>query len=396
MNEMSPGSASGITQQDHFTLFDVLLTLKRHSRRLALVTLACGAMAFGATYLVQPKFTGTAKFMPPAAQQSSGLAGLLGGSGLGGLAGSLSGGGKTTPDMWIGFMRSRTVEDAIIQRFDLVKRYRQEFQFKTRQMLESRTSASAGKDGLITVEVQDTDPEMAAKLANAYIDELQKLNDTLAVSDAAQRRLFFEQQLRQANESLVKAEAALRSTGVGESFLKASPEATADLVGQLKARELEAEIKASVLRSRVTENAPEWRQVQQELQSLRRQLQTAMNAPVPAGAASGATASDGGYLKRYRDFKYAETVFETMARQYELARIDEAKEGSLLQVVDRAVAPEWKSSPKRLLTALIAAVVGFALMMIRLLMRQSLSAACAANPSLSTTLAALQAARWFR
>jgi uncharacterized protein involved in exopolysaccharide biosynthesis len=395
MSDSLPASlaASIAPAPRELTLFDVLLLLKTNSRRVAAVTVGAGALAFGITFLFAPKFTAEVVFIPPQ-QQQGGLMGLLAGGALGGLAGGMAGGLglKSQGEQWQSMAKSRTVLDGLIKRFDLVKRYDQEYIFKTRKKLESRTDVSLGKDGLITIDVEDVDPKVAAQMADAYIDELNKMNDALAIASANQRKTFFEGQLKEANEALIKAESALQAGGINASLLKVSPEAAVDVVGQLKAQEAASEIKLKILATRVTPDTPEYRDAQKELEGIRAKLAEA-NAKSAAGAATG-TGDD--YVRRYRDFKYAETLFELMAKQYEMARADEAMEGTDIQVVDHAFVPEWKSSPKRGIISVIAALLAFAGSVTWLLARASLSEARAHRPSLDETLRSLRAARWFR
>lgn len=395
MNSPTPDT-SALVPSRGFTLYDVLLTVKRHSRRVAVATVSAGAIAFGASMFMTPMYTARVTFLPPS--QSDSAAGMLMGglSGLASLAGGL--GMKSSDEQWVGMLRSETVEDAMVRRFDLMKRYDAKFHFVARKRLEARTSVTLGKDGLVKVEVDDADPATAAQMASAYVEELQKLSDTLAITDASKRRQFFEGQLKQANDALVKAQVALEKGGISESLLKASPEAAVDVVGQLKAQETAAEIKMNVLRGRVTTSSPEWRDAVQELAAVRAQLAAASASSFREASASGPAASQGGadYIRRYRDFKYAETLFEMMARQYELAKLDEAKQGAFIQIVDHPTVPEWKSSPKRALIALVMAVVAFLVTLGHLLVRASLATARRNSPEVASTLEQLRAVRWFR
>lgn len=377
-----------------FTIFDLLLLLAQHTRRLILVPLLMGALAFAASFFIPPRFTASAQFMTPSQQQGSAAAML--GSLTGGLAGAVGGLGLKNPaEQWVGLLKSRTVADGLIQRFGLRDRYKTEFQFQTRGELASRTNISAGKDGLIDVEVEDTEPEIAAKLANAYIEELQKLANSLAIGEAAQRRVFFETQLKEANASLTKAEQALQRGGINENLFKTSPDAAVETVAALKAQVVAAEVKMSVMRGVVTESSNDWKQAKSELDSLRAQLSKVERGGTTGAAAAGHRAGDD-YVQRYRDFKYSETLFELMARQLELAKADEAKEGSLIQVLDAALVPEWKSSPKRLIIALIVAVLTFAVLVVHLLVRTSLKEAARVQPGLAEKLTALRAFRPWR
>lgn len=335
---------------DSTTLLDLAIVVRRHARQLMIAPLLAGGIALGASYLIAPSFTSSAQILTPQQGQGSAAAALLGS--LGGLAGAAGGlaGVKNPADQWVGLLESRTIGDALIQRFKLRELYEVDYQFQARKELDNNSTFTAGKNGLITIEVSDTSPQRAKDMAQAYIDELQKMSDQLAVTEAAQRRLFFEKQLRQAQANLVKAEAALAESGVSPQVLKVNPEAAVGALAQLKAQITAQEVKLSVMRGSLTSASPDLQQAERELASLRAQLQKAsLN---DAGTERGAE-----YIGRYREFKYQETLFDLLAKQYELAKVDEAKEGAVIQVVDAPSLPEWKSSPKRALIAAGAAVV---------------------------------------
>ncbi|MBQ0941870.1 lipopolysaccharide biosynthesis protein [Ideonella sp. 4Y16] len=357
--QISPEALSAADRE--WSALDLALVLSRRLRLLVLAPLTVAVIAFGATYLMPLTFTAHAQILPPQ-QQGSAASALLGS--LGGLAGMLGGGGggglgglKNPADQWIGFMKSRTIADALIERFDLMKVYEADLHFLARDELEKRTRISSGKDGLIDIEVDDRDPKRAADIANAYIDELQKLSRTMALTEASQRRRFFERQLQEAKDNLTRAEQALKAGGVSASVLKTSPEAAVAELAQIKAQVAVSETRLAVLRGTLTDSAPEVQQALRELSSLRG-LMTRTEARDPDnGKGDGAA-----YVARFRDFKYYETLFELMARQYEMARVDEARQGSELQVLDAAVVPEWKSGPKRGLIAVLALVGSFLLL----------------------------------
>lgn len=354
-------------EEQPFSLLALMGVLSNSIRSLTLIPLAAGVLTLAASFLLTPVFTASGQIMAP--QQQQGTAAALLGS-LGGLAGAggAIAGLKNPADQWVGLLKSRTISDAMIERFKLQQRYDLEYVFQTRDKLADRTKITAGKDGLIDIEVTDEDPKTAADMANAYVEELSKLSNTLAVSEAAQRRLFFERQLNQAKEGLVKAEVALRQGGINESVLKTTPAAAVAGIADLRAQISAAEVRLQVMEGRYTPNAPELRQVQLELASLRRQL-----AQVEKADPTLATSSGADYVARYREFKYYETLFDMMARQFELAKADEAREGALIQVVDRAVPPEWKSAPKRATLAVGATFAVFFLMLLIVLTRNALA-----------------------
>lgn len=365
-------------------MVDILLTLLAHKRLVLGLPLVVALVALGGTFLMRPAFTANAQLMVPQQQQSTAAA-LLGS--LGGLAGAAGAALKNPADQWIGLLKSRTVQDAMIQRFGLRERYEAEFQFQARTALSGNTVISAGKDGLIDIAVTDHDPKTAAAMANAYIEELQKLSKTLAVTEAAQRRVFFEGQFKDAKDNLIKAETALRGSGINESALKTSPEAAVSGLAQLRAQVTASEVKVSVMRRQMTANNPELQLAESELGSLRGQL-----ARVQQADSDAATRTGGEYVSRFREFKYYETLFELMARQYELAKADEAKDGALIQVVDEAQVPEWKSSPKRGLITVLTFMMVLTFTIIYVLLREAARNAARADAVVASKLQRLKAA----
>jgi uncharacterized protein involved in exopolysaccharide biosynthesis len=274
------------------------------------------------------------------------------------LAGAASG-LKNPSDQYLAFMKSQTVADAMIERFKLTERYEAKTRTDARLALAGSTRITAGKDGLIAVEVDDKDPAFAAQLANAYVEELRKLLGRLAVTEAQQRRLFFEKQVQEAKTSLAEAEKELGATGVSAATLKSSPVAAVEAVARLKGSITAQEVKLGSMRGYLTDSAPEFKQALVELATLRAELAKAeKNEPVAQGRGQDS------YIDRFREFKYRETLYELFVRQYELARVDEAREGAVIQVVDVAQAPERKSKPKKAMIAVVATLAaGFALLL---------------------------------
>lgn len=353
---------------DEFSLIDLATVLAGNLRTLISLPLAAGVLTFGASYLIPPTFTASTQILVPS-QQQSGAAAMLGSlGGLSGLAGGALGGLKNPADQWVGLLKSRTVADAMLDRFKLVDRYETDYRFQARRKLEERTRFVAGKDGLIDIEIEDEDPKTAADMAGAYVEELRKLSNGLAVTEAAQRRLFFETQLRQIKDGLIKAEIALQSSGVNASVLKTDPGAAVTAIAQLKAQISAAEVRLQVLQSRLTADAPEMREARMELSSLKQMLVRAEQSDSQAGRGAGAE-----YVTRYREFKYQETLFELMARQFELAKADEAREGTIIQVVDEPQVPEWKTKPKRATLAVGATAAVLVLTVFVVLLRNAVA-----------------------
>ena len=356
-------------EDDEISLLDLLQVVVDNLRLLVLGPLVAGLLALGFTFTIAPTFTATTKFMPPQ-QQQSGAASLLAGLGaLGGLAGA-AGGIKNPADQYVAFLKSRSVQDALVVRFKLVDRYEVKLNEDARKALDANVVAASGKDGLITIDASDKDPVFAAQLANAHIEELGKLMNRLAITEAQQRRVFFEKQLNNAKDNLIKSEQALKASGVNSSALKASPAAAVEGLAKLKATITAQEIKLASMRGYLTESAPDFKQAQTELFAMRSQMDRAEKAE-PSSTGS----SDSDYIAKFRDFKYHETLFELFAKQYEMARVDESREGALIQVVDTALPPERKAKPKKALIAMMSTLAtGFALLLF-IFIRQALRGA---------------------
>ena len=336
-------------EDEGMTLGEMAAALRERLVLLTVGPLAAGALALGITYLIAPTFTAVTTFMPPQQAQSSAASALAALGPLAGLAGGAVG-ASNSGDRYVALMQSVTVSDRLIERFKLMDVYESKFRVDAQKELSANVRISLGKkDGLIKIEVDDTNPQRAADIANRYVDELRRVTSGLAVTEAQQRRMFFEQQLQQSRERLVQAQQALQASGFNPGALKAEPKAAAEGYARLKAEVTAAEVRLQVTRGTLTDTAPEVRQQQATLNALREQLARTEQAAAPAGGPD--------YIGRYRDFKYQETLFDLYARQFELARVDESREGTLIQVLDPATLPERKSKPKR---AIAAASTAFA------------------------------------
>jgi uncharacterized protein involved in exopolysaccharide biosynthesis len=352
---------------DEISLLDLLQTIVDNLRLLVLGPLLVGLTAFGISLVIPPTYTATVKFLPPQQQQSSAASMLASLGGLGGLAGAAAG-LKNPTDQYMAFLKSNSVQEALIARFNLQDRYETPLKTDTRATLTGSTRAAAGKDGLITVEIDDTDPQFAANLANAYVEELQKLLARLAVTEAQQRRTFFEKQLSQVKDKMIAAEQALRSTGISGNVLKSNPASAVAAVAALKAQVTVQEVKVGAMRGYLAETAPDFKLAMNELNSLRQQLsRQEQDEPTTTGQSD--------YVAKYREFKYQETLFELFAKQFELAKVDESREGAVIQVLDAAQPPERKAKPKKALIATLATLfAGFALLLF-VFIRQALRSA---------------------
>ncbi|MEY4907302.1 MAG: hypothetical protein RL260_1020 [Pseudomonadota bacterium] len=345
---------AGLNDEDDSISLGALFSLLTSRWRSILGgSVVAGALGFGGAMLLPPIFTAQTLIMPPQ-QQQNGAAAALGALGA---LGALAGGGlKNTADQYIGLMQSATVSDRLIDRFKLMAVYGVQYRMDARKVLLKNVTISVGKkDGLISVAVDDEDPQRAADMANAYVDHLRQMTNTLAVSEAQQRRQFFEQKLGETKERLTQAQISLQAGGFNSGALRAEPKAAAEGYARIRAELTSAEIKLQTLRGTLADGASEVRQQQTVVTALRAELSRQEQTEQVVDG-------DPGYISRYREYKYQETLFDLYAKQFELARADEGREGALIQVVDVAQAPERKSKPQRALLALGAALlVGFVL-----------------------------------
>jgi uncharacterized protein involved in exopolysaccharide biosynthesis len=313
-------------------------------------------LALAISFTLPKTYKASTKLLPPQ-QAQSGAAALL--SQLGGVASMAAGaaGIKNPSDMYIGMLKSRTVADKLIAQYNLKKGYETESQESARSRLEADTAITSGKDGLITIEVESRDQKLVAKLANSYVEQLLQLTKILALTEASQRRMFYERQLEGAKDNLAKAEMSLKGAldTHGVISVDAESRAVLETVGRLKAQVSAKEIQLGSMRAFLTPNNPQYKRTEEELSSLRSELSRLENGR--AGSAIGADSANanadanksGGFenIKLLRDVKYYQMLYELLAKQYEVARLDEAKDPSIIQVLDPAVEPERKFKPHR-------------------------------------------------
>lgn len=358
-------------EESSVAIVDFLITLAKY-KKLILGSVACVAVGAAAVSVAIPDtYRANTRLLPPQ-QAQTGASALL--SQLGGVAGVMAGsaGIKNPNDLYVGMLKSRTLANKLIEKHQLENAYGLSSMEKIRKKLEDNTSISAGKDGLITIEVEDRDAARAAQLANGYVAELQQLTRVLAVTEASQRRLFFERQLEQAKNNLAAAEMKFKDAINTRGVISVDSESRAVLetVGRLRAQASAKEVQLNSMAAFVTTSNPEYRRVQEELASLHGEL-----AKLENGRTNRSPYTDGQKqtglenIKVLRDVKYYQMLYELLSKQYEVARLDEAKDASVIQVLDHAVTPERKSGPKRAMIVGIASIfallatVGFAVFM---------------------------------
>jgi tyrosine-protein kinase Etk/Wzc len=317
---------------------------------------------------IKPSYTAKATFLPPSSPSASSSLALsqLGQLGvLGGAAGGL-GGLKDPGTIYIGILESRTVADDMIRQFDLQRVYGTKKLSSTEKSLAAHTKFIPGKDTLVTISVNDHDPQRAAAMANAYLKALSKQNDRLSLTEAGQRRSFFEQQLEKEKNLLADAEVELAETEQRTGLIHPTGQAQVQLnsIAQTRAAISSRQIELTALSQGATGENPEVIRLNSEIAGLKEQLRRLENSPekgeagdplAPTSRVPGLTLE---YVRKEREVKYQEALYELLLRQYESAQLDESRAAPLVQVVDNAVLPDQKSWPPRTLIVLFSAFFG--------------------------------------
>ncbi len=349
---------------------------------LGLVLSAMGSL------LLPVRYQSVARLMPPDNQSSSGLAmaasALTGGTGaLGGLASQLLG-MKSTSDLLAGILTSDSAKDKLIQQFDLEKVYKVHRMMDARKILEGRTDVSVDrKSQIIIISVSDQcrwwwwrceSPSRAQKMAQAYVDELNYLVAEVSTSSARRERIFLEERLKSVNQDLETAEKefsqfASKNTAIDiKEQSKAMVDAAAALEGQLIAARSELEglrqiyadsnVRVRTLEARVAELEEQLRKVGGQDDAASSGAQTASDSLYPSIRKLPLLGVP--YADLYRKTRVEEAVFETLTQEYEMAKVQEAKEIPTVKVLDPPNLPERKSFPPRTLITLLGAILALA------------------------------------
>ena len=380
MTEDRDQSISQSTESDdEIGLIDLLIMLAKH--KALILGLPFVVAIFVAAYsLTLPNiYTATAKILPPP-QSASAASAMLAqlGAGVAGFAGAAAG-LKNPNDLYIAMLKSRTIADNMIQRFGLLKLWEIDAKYPSDayKTLAGVTKFSSDKEGTITIEVDDRDPKSAAELTNAYVEELLKFTSVLAVTEASQRRLFFERQFALSKDNLAKAEAAARQALQSGGLVKVDDQGRAmvEASARLRAQITVKEVQIGAMRTFAADRNPELQLAQQELNSLKRELAKVEGAVDTKSATNGKSGQGAESLRLLRDVKYNEVIFEMLARQFELAKIEEAKDSSVIQVMDNAIEPDRKSKPKRATMVVFSALVAVFLAVLWALIKETLARA---------------------
>jgi len=350
------------------SLIDALTQLVRYKRLIAVVTGSATLLGLVYCLALPTLYTSTTKIMTPQQTQSSAalLMSQLTNSGAGSLAAATSGLGLKNPnDQYIGLLGSRPVADAIIRQFDLEAVYRSKDRTAARKTLANNTQLTTEKSGFLAVSVTDSDKQRAADIANAYTEQLRIVTKTLAVTEASQRRLFYEEQLKQAKDALVSAEVAFQQVQQEKGLVQLDAQARSIIEGLAALRERVAikRVEVQGLRSYATEKNPNLQLAESQLASLEAEqahLEQRGQSPGAGGLGLENVPSAGlEYLRAQHELQYRQALYDMLMKEYDAAKLDEAKDAAIIQVVEPAIAPNQKSSPHRMLILISFAMVGF-------------------------------------
>ncbi len=361
----------GPQKVDEISLIDILTVLAIRKNIILWVTGVVALASIVISLLLPRRYTASVVLLPPQQNSSLGTALATQVGSLGSMA-ALAGGTlglKNPNEMFVGMLRSRTVEDGMVQHYNLMTEYRSRYPSDARRRLEHYVTIDGnGRDGFIHISVEDRNPNRAAELANGYVEQFRTLSEHLAITEASQRRLFFEKQLEQAKDNLATAEEALKQTQQTTGLIQLDSQARAliESAAALRAQITAKEVQIQAMQTYATSENAQVLEAEKELDGLRAGLaelggsgeDNEASLIVPRGRVPQAGLE---YVRRLRDVKYYETIFEILARQFEFAKLDEAKQGALIQVVDMAIPPDKASFPRRSLIVIGSTAVGLVL-----------------------------------
>lgn len=363
--------------RDEVNIYEYLSVLLRHKKLIAAFTAGAMALAVVISLLLPNYYTAKASVM-----QGSTDASALASSAMSGTLGAASSllDIKSPSDVWVGILGSSTVRDRIIERFKLREAYDKPMIEGARRALDDHISITKTKDEIVTIAVEDKDPQKAVDMAKAFIEELDLVNRTAIMTSGKSTRLFVEQRLNEAKAELAVIEERIKKFRQDKKAFKLDDQSKAliDSIGLLKGQLMAKEVALETLKTYATDSNPQVQVLKAEIDGLRRQVETVQTGKegsewdifIPTSNYPDLALE---YARLLRDAKIQETLFETLTQQYELARIQEAKDSPTIQVLDRPVLPEDNSSPNRGLIIVASTLIGFLFSLIFVLLNDFIS-----------------------
>jgi len=350
-------------EEEEINLLELLRVIAR--RKSVIIKICSATVIIAVCYSLTLKniYTASAKILPPQKESGGGLSALLSqAGGLAALAGGMGGLGGST-DLYLGILKSRSVADAVIKRLNLQKEFKAKTIDDARKKLDAAVKFKSGKDGIISIDADSKDPQKAAQLANTFVDELGRRSVELNLSKEGTERVFLEKRLEVVKQDLRNAENDMKAFQEKNKTFKVDSQATVAVEGiaRLKAEIISKEVQLASLRNTMTDENSDVKTLQAGIGRLKSQLVSLTgNGGSDIIPAVGNIPSLGvEYVRKMRDLKTQEAIFELLTKQYEVAKINEAKDTSSLQVLDEAVVPLKKSKPSRSLIVILAGVMAF-------------------------------------
>jgi len=337
---------------------DLLLSVVKRKWFIAKVTLAVTTLTIIVALFISRSYVAKTSILPP--EQNQSLTAAMMGQ-LGSVA-ALAGrdlGLKNPSDAYVLVLKSNAIGERLIRRFDLMRVYKKKNLVDTLKALADHAEISDDKSGVITIEFADKDSKRAADIANGYVEELRQVMKKLSVSEASQRRAFFEQQVGEAKQQLAESETGLEGVEEKTGLIQLDSQAKAIIqqIANVRQQIAASEVRLQGMRSYATADNPYLQRTERELAALRGEL-SKLERQSNAGAGDTQIPTAGmpsvslDYLRKARELKYNEMVFEVLSKQYELAKLDEAKEATMIQVFDPAMPPDKPTKPHRSLIVL--------------------------------------------
>jgi tyrosine-protein kinase Etk/Wzc len=354
-------------EEQEIHLIDLLITMLKHKRLILAGTVGLSLLTLVVCLIMTPIFEGKAVVMPPQQSSASSTVGQLLGQFAGVASMIMGAGGTTTGELYVGLLKSPAVVDPFIDRFDIMKIYERTTREDARDLVTDKLMSAEvdPKSSLILISAFDKDPKRSAEMANFLAVSLKNVYENISTSEAGKRRAFFDAQLKKTHEDLKNSEAALASFAETTGAIRIDEQASAALAGIVGLRNLisSREVALEVMKTYASKDNPDLKRAQQELESLRTQLRKLeeregkglTESVIPTGQIPSLGME---YLRKMRDFKYSEMLYELLVKQFEAARLEEARESANVQIAYEAVPPERKAKPKTIMWTALAVAVG--------------------------------------
>ena len=353
-------------EDDEINILDLLLIILKRKGMIFKIVTTVFFLSIIISLFLPKSYVATTTILPPQ-EKSSSMTGLLSqaGGSLGGLASGLLGVGGSSSDIYVGILRSRSVADNIINKYDLRGTYEIKYMADMYKKLAGMTSFNVdNKSQIISISVEGRDPQLSANIANSYVEELDIINRKVNISEGQRKRIFLEKRLQSVKQDLIKAETSLKSFQEKYKLVSIDEQAKVAIEGaaEIKAQIIAVQTELEVLKDFGTEKQNEAVRLQATIKELQKQLSNIESGGdekqfyIPFNELPEL----GIQLARLmREFKIQENVFELLTSQYEMAKIEEAKDIDTIQVLDVAVPSDKKAKPKRSLIVILCSFFAF-------------------------------------